>query len=224
MDFEEAFTVADTAVYTQTGEHLSDREKTILQGAWNSLSYEQIAEEAGYTTNYLQRDVGRRLWKKLSEALGETVNKSNFRTALERRSQLQTPVKLEYPDGPVPLDSPFYVERPPIESRCYETVLKPGSLLRIKAPKLMGKTSLMARILDYAVHQNYRTVYLHLGSLETEVLKDLNKFLYWICYRVGKKLKLPLILVKLLSYRALNWMKQPLCAWVFLSKLKIPPT
>src|SRR5919199_3206496 len=26
-----------------------------------------------------------------------------------------------------------YVDRPPIESRCYETILQPGSLLRIKA-------------------------------------------------------------------------------------------
>ena len=48
------------------------------------------------------------------------------------------PPELEYPEGQVPLNSPFYVERTPIESDCYEVVLKPGSLLRIKAPKLMG--------------------------------------------------------------------------------------
>lgn len=190
MDFEEAFTVADTAVFSHTGEHLTDREKTILQGAWDSLSYEEIAEKAGYATNYLQRDVGRKLWKKLSEALGEEVKKSNFRTALERRSQLPTPMELEYPDGPVPLGSPFYLERPPIESLCYETVLKPGSLLRIKAPQLMGKTSLIKRILDYAATENYRTVYLNLSSLQTGVLRNLDKFLYWMCQRVGKQLKL----------------------------------
>lgn len=36
-----------------------------------------------------------------------------------------------------------YVERPPIESRCYETILQSGSLIRIKAPKRMGKTLLI---------------------------------------------------------------------------------
>ncbi|MDY7023719.1 MAG: AAA-like domain-containing protein [Cyanobacteriota bacterium] len=190
MDFEEAFTVADTAVFTQTGEHLSDRERTIIQGAWDSLSYEEIAEKAGYTTNYLQRDVGRKLWKKLSEGLGESVTKSNFRTALERRSQSQTSIELEYPDGPVPLNSPFYIERPPIESLCYETVIKPGSLLRIKAPKFMGKTSLINLILDYAVNQNHQTIYLSLSSLEARVIKDLDKLLYGICYQVGKELNL----------------------------------
>jgi hypothetical protein len=50
--------------------------------------------------------------------------------------------------GEVPLDSPFYVERPPIERLCYETIVQPGALIRIKAPKQMGKTSLMLRILD----------------------------------------------------------------------------
>ncbi len=51
-----------------------------------------------------------------------------------------------------------YVERPPIESRCYETILQPGSLLRIKAPKRMGKTLLIDKILHQATQQNYRTV------------------------------------------------------------------
>lgn len=36
--------------------------------------------------------------------------------------------KLELPGGQVPLDSVFYIERPPIESRCYEAILQPGAL------------------------------------------------------------------------------------------------
>ncbi len=42
------------------------------------------------------------------------------------------------------------MERPPLEANCYETVLKPGALIRIKAPRQMGKTSLMSRILLHA--------------------------------------------------------------------------
>ena len=65
-------------------------------------------------------------------------------------------MKLEYPDGYVPLDSSFYIEQDGIES-VYETLLKPGSLIRIKAPKLMGKTSLLTRLLNYAEKQNYQS-------------------------------------------------------------------
>ncbi len=207
MNFEEAFGVADAAVFAKTRKHLTDVEKKILKGAWEGQSYAEIAEAAGYSENYLQRDVGRKLWKSLSEALEEEVSKTNFRTALERRShdmerqnrshtqpdafgQFSSVPELEYPDGQVPLDSPLYMQRPPIESLCYETILKPGSLLRIKAPKLMGKTSLMARILAHAPQPDYRTVYLDLGSVELAVLTNLDKFLRWLCFRVGKQLKL----------------------------------
>lgn len=100
------------------------------------------------------------------------------------------PAELEYPEGQVPLESSFYVERNPIESDCYEVVLKPGSLLRIKAPKLMGKTSLMTRTLHHAASLGYATVHLNLGEVEGAVLTDMNKFLRWFCWRVGKQLNL----------------------------------
>ncbi|HEY9600831.1 MAG TPA: AAA-like domain-containing protein [Allocoleopsis sp.] len=94
------------------------------------------------------------------------------------------------PEGQVPLDSPFYVERAPIESNCYETVFKPGSLLRIKAPKLMGKTSLLSRIFAVAAQQGARTVELNLLLANNAVLTDLDKFLRWFCASVGRQLKL----------------------------------
>ena len=42
----------------------------------------------------------------------------------------------------------FYIERPQ-DAECYERILEPEALIRIKAPKLMGKTLLSHRILDY---------------------------------------------------------------------------
>lgn len=94
------------------------------------------------------------------------------------------------PEGQVPLDSPFYMERSPIESNCYETVLKPGSLLRIKAPKLMGKTSLLSRIFDVAAQHSDRTVELNLLLADGAVLTNLDKFLRWFCASVGRQLKI----------------------------------
>ena len=97
---------------------------------------------------------------------------------------------LELPNDPVKLNSQFYIERPPIEERCYQTIRQPGALIRIKAPRQMGKTSLLDRILDYAEQQGYATVRLNLLQAEAEVFSSLNRFLRWLCVCISSKLKL----------------------------------
>jgi hypothetical protein len=94
--------------------------------------------------------------------------------------------ELEYPEGQVPLNSPFYVERPPIEQRCYEEIKKPGSLIRIKAPQHIGKSSLLARILQEAENQGNRTVEIDFQLVEEEFFSDFNKFLHWFCDTVAE--------------------------------------
>lgn len=84
MDFEQALEVANTAMFALSGRHLNNVETAILIGAWQSKTYEQIASASGYSISYLTRDVGPKLWKLLSQALGETVSKTNFQAALER--------------------------------------------------------------------------------------------------------------------------------------------
>ncbi|MHC5720756.1 MAG: AAA-like domain-containing protein, partial [Nostoc sp.] len=54
-----------------------------------------------------------------------------------------------YPSGSVPLASPFYLKRSYLDEQIYQEIKKPGTLIRIKAPREMGKTSLLLRILDY---------------------------------------------------------------------------
>ncbi|RUT02578.1 hypothetical protein DSM106972_060560 [Dulcicalothrix desertica PCC 7102] len=97
----------------------------------------------------------------------------------------------ELPEGQVELASAFYIERPPVELRCYEAIVKPGSLIRIKAPRQMGKTSLMARILHHASQNGCLTVPLSFQLADGKVFTDLDKFLRWFCLRVAKKLELP---------------------------------
>jgi hypothetical protein len=96
----------------------------------------------------------------------------------------------ELPEGSVALTSPFYIERPPTELRCYQTIVKPGALIRIKAPRQMGKTSLVERILHYATQQQYRTVRLNILQAEPSILCDLNQFLRWFCACLSQKLRL----------------------------------
>lgn len=97
----------------------------------------------------------------------------------------------ELPGGQVRLTSAFYVERPLIESSCYQEILQPGALIRIKAPRQMGKTSLMARILYRAREQNYHTVPLSFQLADATVFTNLDKFLQWLCACVGQSLRLP---------------------------------
>ncbi|NET24654.1 AAA-like domain-containing protein [Okeania sp. SIO1I7] len=98
---------------------------------------------------------------------------------------------LEFPEGQVKLDSPFYVERPPIETISYQTVLKPGSLIRIKAPRQMGKSSLMARILQHSIQQEFLPVILDFKLADSKIFRDLDLFLKWFCLTIGRKLDLP---------------------------------
>ncbi|MGB6297098.1 MAG: AAA-like domain-containing protein [Rivularia sp. (in: cyanobacteria)] len=97
---------------------------------------------------------------------------------------------LEYPEGQMRVDSPFYLERPPIEQRCYEEISKPGALIRIKAPKQMGKSSLLARILHQAEQQGDKTVYLSLQVASTKCFSDAETFLKWFCVSVSRALNL----------------------------------
>ena len=98
MNLEEALNFVDEIVFTKTERHLKDIEVYILRGAWQGHSYEKIADAIGYTPNYLKQDIGPKLWKFLSQVLGEgeKLSKKNFKTALERlwRAQPETREKL----------------------------------------------------------------------------------------------------------------------------------
>lgn len=96
------------------------------------------------------------------------------------------------PSGTLSLDSPFYVERPPIESDCYQNIRHPDALIRVKAPRQMGKSSLLVRILAHAEQQeNCKAVYLSFQEADNNIFRNLDQFLYWFCGIVTQKLELP---------------------------------
>ncbi|OLP20350.1 molecular chaperone Tir [Leptolyngbya sp. 'hensonii'] len=97
----------------------------------------------------------------------------------------------ELPTGQVNLASPFYMERPPIEIRCYQEITRAGALVRIRAPRQMGKTSLMVRILQQAADQGYRTIPLNFQLADSKILADLDRFLQWFCANIALELNLP---------------------------------
>ncbi len=96
----------------------------------------------------------------------------------------------ESPYGAIPLTSPYYIERPPIEEECYRDILHANALLRIKAPRQMGKTSLLRRVLAKAEDNDYKTVYLTFQTADESVFSSLEIFLKWFCNRITKELNL----------------------------------
>jgi len=178
LTYEIVEKLADKYVFEKRGKYLSDVEKIILKGAWNGKTYEEIAEEYNYTTNTVRGDYGKKLWDKLSQAFAERVSKTNFRQAFKRKLEEQELSEISsYFEG----KKEIYIERQPIESICYETILEPGALIPIKAPSKMGKTLLLNQIVNYTRQKNYSTVRLDFLKLPKEKFKDLDIFMQCFC-------------------------------------------
>ena len=182
---------------------LSNLQETVFSQVWKDKTYAEIADACGYEHNYI-RDVGFRLWQILSEALDQKVSKSNIKAVLGRyarsHQRMNTvssglfseslPLDLEFPNGPVPLHSKLYIERPPIEAQTFANVLKPGSLIRLKAPRQMGKTSLLRRLLAHAQSHQLRTITLSFHRADRSIYRSLEHFLRWFCANISYQLGL----------------------------------
>ncbi|MDJ0732616.1 MAG: AAA-like domain-containing protein [Nostocaceae cyanobacterium] len=180
-----------------------------MRGIWQYRTYNQIAIKAGYSPGYFTNVVAPELFGRLSNVIGQRVTKKNCRVLLESyvTSQTAPQTKLfqqqlarvsrnvnqdmspSYPSGSVPLDSPFYLKRSSVEEQVYQEISKPGALIRIKAPREMGKTSLLLRILDYGQRQGYRTISLNLEQVDRAILSDLNQLLRWLCANIARQLQ-----------------------------------
>ena len=201
-----ALQAVNILVFQHTGKYLSDKEIIILNGAWNNNTYEQIAVARGYTSSYLCKDIGCKLWEKLSIVLKEKVTKKNFKAALRRKWQnytqaimsenqnqiakLLTTENIDLFRGLIALNSSIYIKSLPIEKICYETILQPGGLIRIEGAKWMGKTSLINHILEQDDLRAQITVHLDFNRVDREITKDLDKLLRWLTVMVSLRLNL----------------------------------
>jgi WD40 repeat protein len=102
MDVEAALEFADTLVFAQTDKHLSDLQRAVFRASWSKehQSYDEIAEAYGYSASYIKQDTGPKLWKLLSNVLGEKVSKTNFKAALERCWQSTQKHDLQFQQKP----------------------------------------------------------------------------------------------------------------------------
>ena len=100
------------------------------------------------------------------------------------------PLNPQFPGSALPLNSAVYVSRPPLEERACHEITRPGGLVRIKAPKRMGKSSLIIRMLAHAEEQPYQVVYLDFQSFSNGTLESLTKFLRWFCSSISRQLEM----------------------------------
>ncbi|MCC5663543.1 AAA-like domain-containing protein [Nostoc sp. CHAB 5784] len=153
-----------------------------------------LADELGYSlatvSNFLNgKPVDFWYFQEICQKLGQDWQAIADIDYNHSNSKTEEAIALAFPDKS---ETDFiYVERPPIESLCYEILLRPGALLRIKAPSLMGKTSLMAKVLQQLAKRGCRTVPLNLHYADPEDFSNLDKFLKWFCIGVGQTLEMP---------------------------------
>lgn len=101
MELQQALTLVDSAMSDRIGRQLSEVEIALFNGAWEDATYEQIADRSGYSINYLQRDLGPKFWKLLSDAFERKLNKTNIRGVF---SQLTAPTPTRNRVAITPID------------------------------------------------------------------------------------------------------------------------
>jgi transcriptional regulator with XRE-family HTH domain len=167
------------------------------------FSAEIISLRAGVSTATISRlwssksGVDKRTLQLIFSAFGLDLTESDIQATGNRNTNQQDAdsaqvlaetVPLPYPRGPIPLGSPLYMPRPPLEERAYHEITQPGCVIRIKAPSGFGKSSLLLRVLDRAEQLGYAIASINLQQAEPTVLADAGAFLRWFCGAVALKL------------------------------------
>ncbi len=198
MTADEALKVVNTILEPK---RLNYIQEVVFLQAWAGKIYREIAIEAGYDVDYI-KEVGAQLWNAFSEILGERVTKKNVKLVLANYASkthsrttnqpllLPTADPLRFPTGSIPLRSNLYIDRPPLEEQACAEISRPGSLIRIEAPRQMGKTSLTYRILSHGSEIGLIPIRLSLQRADRSTLANLNRFLRWFCLNVSQQLSL----------------------------------
>lgn len=88
------------------------------------------------------------------------------------------------PSGQLELASAYYIKRR-VDDKCSTYILNPSAVIRIKAPRQMGKSSLLARVLARAQETGIATASLTLQLLSTRTLSSEDGLFRWFCQRVA---------------------------------------
>lgn len=178
MDFEQVIASVNAVLQSTQERPLSELEIELLRGAWAALTYEDIATASGYSLNYLQRDVGPKFWKLLSEVYGRKLSKANARMILtqeaERRGHPRAAIAVNLAGtalsgGPVGLPENGAVgDAAQISAVVQSTIsLANPSIDPAPASTTAGATTTAAWVIDWGEAPDVATFYGRAEELET---------------------------------------------------------
>lgn len=87
MDIHEVLQFVDQVVCAKTGKHLNDLQRGIIEGTLKQQKYAEIADTYRLTQGHV-KDVGYELLQMLSDTFGESVEKGNLKSVLDRQGNL----------------------------------------------------------------------------------------------------------------------------------------
>ncbi|RUS95610.1 hypothetical protein DSM106972_089660 [Dulcicalothrix desertica PCC 7102] len=151
-------------------------QRSNIHGTLKRLTYEKLAEKANVSLSTVKRLFkGETLLTEYAEAITDALGVNLQDVIVEESANV---------------DFPYDVERPSLESYCYEALFDSGSLVRIKAPHGMGKTSLIQKVICKFQNHDYTTVIISFNDAEQEDFYSLENFLRWLCLIIGNELNL----------------------------------
>jgi hypothetical protein len=185
MNFDEALKIVNDAVVAYRRKPLSDLEKAVFQGAWEGLTYQQMEDDDRFP--YAQKtlkDAGSALWRNLSGALKEEVKKTNFKSALERYSSIQSPQLISssklHRDWGDAIDVPVFFGRHEEIATIEQWILRDRCrLVGLVGMGGMGKTAAAVKLVEQIQSEFEYFIWISLRDAPplTEVLSKLIEFL-----------------------------------------------
>ncbi|MGA9382613.1 MAG: hypothetical protein WBV73_27955 [Phormidium sp.] len=88
MQVDEVVEFVERSVYANTGTHLNDLQRGIIEGILKRQKYWEMAENNGCSAGYA-KDVGYKLLQLLSDVFDEPVTKRNLKSVLERQGNIK---------------------------------------------------------------------------------------------------------------------------------------
>ena len=87
MQVQQLLQLVDDAFYLNTGQHLNDLQRGVIEGTLKHQKYADIAENCGCSAGHA-KDVGYELLQMLSNIFDEPVDKGNLKSVLERQGNI----------------------------------------------------------------------------------------------------------------------------------------
>jgi len=96
--------------------------------------------------------------------------------------------RVELDTGTIKLDSPFYIKRQ-ADAEFLDQIRKTGSTTIVKAPRQMGKSSLLARAHAEAKHLQIRSWYFDFQFIDKNHLTSLDKLFRYLAHKICREFK-----------------------------------